>query len=226
LDPATWNKRRPGRKALLTAEHGVVLTSIAQELPRSPLDELTREFNRRCCLNVCAATVRKALKQAGIERMRPMRRAVERAAVPGGAPARVGYAQQHQREDSTSGMSTDLTDAEWALVADLFEHHRGGRGAPPTHERRVLVNACCYVVRTGCAWRLLPGTFPPWQAVYKAFSRWAVAGVFETMHDRLRQQWRDRIGKTPVPTAAILEAQCTRSTTRAGNTGLDAGTKV
>jgi putative transposase len=218
-------KGRPGRKALLTSEHGVVLTAIAHELPRSSLDELTREFNRRCGLGVCSATVRKALKRAGIKRMRPTRRAAERAVVQGGTPVRVGYAQRHRREDGASGMNTDLTDAEWALVADLFERH-GGRGAPPTHPRRVLVNACVYVVRTGCAWRLLPKAFPPWRAVYKAFRGWAHAGTFELMHDRLRQQWRDRVGRAPEPTAAIIDAQSTRSTAQGGNTGFDAGKKV
>ena len=218
-------KRRAGRKALLTAEHGAVLTGIAQELPRSSLDELTREFNRRSALNVCSATVRKALKQAGITRMRPTRKPAERAAVQGGTPIRTGYAERHRREDGASGMNTDLTDAEWALVADLFER-QGGRGAPATHARRVLVNACCYVVRTGCAWRLLPKSFPPWRAVYKAFRGWSHAGTFELMHDRLRQQWRDRIGRTPDPTAAIIDAQSTRSTAQGGNTGFDAGKKV
>lgn len=219
------DKRRPGRKALLTADHGVVLTTIAHELPRSSLDELTREFNRRCGLSVCSATVRKALKQAGIKRMRPIRKAADRAAVQGGAPVRVGYAKQHRRTDGASGMNTDLTDAEWALVVDLFER-QGGRGAPPTHPRRVLVNACVYVVRTGCAWRLLPKSFPPWRAVYKAFRGWAHAGTFELMHDRLRQQWRDRIGRAPDPTAAIIDSQSTRSTAQGGNTGFDAGKKV
>jgi transposase len=95
-------------------------------------------------------------------------------------------------------MNTDLTDAEWALVADLLERP-GQRGAPARYERRRMVNACCYTLRTGRAWRLLPKTFPPWQASYKAFSRWAAAGVFEALHDRLRQQWRDRIGKAPEP---------------------------
>lgn len=218
-------KRRPGRKALLTPEHGVLLTTIAHEQPRSSLDELTREFNRRSGLGVCSATVRKALKQAGIKRMRPTRKSAERAAVQGSAAARVGYAKRHRREDGASGMNTDLTDAEWALVADLFERH-GGRGAPPTHPRRVLVNACIYVVRTGCAWRLLPKSFPPWRAVYKAFRGWAHAGTFELMHDRLRQQWRNRIGRAPEPTAAIIDAQSTRSTAQGGNTGFDAGKKV
>ena len=218
-------KRRPGRKALLTADHGPVLVAIAHELPRSSLDELTREFNRCTGLSLCSATVRKGLRQAGIKRMRPARKPAERAAVQGAAPVRVGYTGRHRRVDGDSGMNTDLSDAEWALVGDLFER-RGGRGAPPTHNRRLLVNACLYVVRTGCAWRLLPKSFPPWRAVYKAFRGWAHAGTFETMHDRLRQQWRDRVGRAPEPTAAVIDAQSTRSTAQGGNTGFDAGKKV
>jgi Transposase DDE domain len=50
--------------------------------------------------------------------------------------------------------------------------------------------------------------------------------LFEAMHDRLRQQWRDRIGKAPEPSAAIIDAQSTRSTAQGGNTGFDAGKKV
>ena len=216
---------RPGRKPALNAEHTAVLRTIVQELPRSSLDEVTRELLRRTGVKVNPVTVRKALREAGIERLKPLRRAGERAAVQGAAPQRYGYTDAHRRSDGTSGMNTDLTDAEWALVADLFERE-GGRGAPPRFERRHMVNACCYALRTGCAWRLLPKTFPPWQATYMAFKRWAAAGVFEAMHDRLRQQWRDRIGRAPEPTAAIIDAQSTRSTAQGGNTGFDAGKKV
>jgi transposase len=216
---------RAGRKAVLTQDYAPLLVEIATELPRSSLDELTREFNRRSGLDLCSATVRKGLRRAGVTRMRPVRKPTVRAAVQGVGPVRVGYSDRHRRGNGSSGMNTDLTDAEWALVADLFER-KGARGAPATHERRVLVNACCYVVRTGCAWRLLPKSFPPWRAVYKAFRTWAQAGVFEAMHDRLRQQWRDRVGRAPDPTAAIIDAQSTRSTAQGGDTGFDAGKKV
>lgn len=215
----------PGRKPSLNAEHTAVLRSIVQEQPRSSLDEVTRELFRRCGVKVNPVTVRKALREAGIERLKPLRRAGERAAVQGSALKRFGYTDSHRRSDGASGMNTDLTDAEWTLVADLFERE-GKRGAPPRFERRTVVNACCYVLRTGCAWRLLPKSFPPWQAVYMSFKRWAAAGVFETMHDRLRQQWRERIGRAPEPTAAIVDAQSTRSTAQGGNTGFDAGKKV
>lgn len=216
---------RPGRKPSLNAQHTAVLRSITQEQPRASLDEVTRELFRRTGTKVNPVTVRKALREAGIERVKPLRRAGERAAVQGSAAMRVGYTDAHRRNDGASGMNTDLTDAEWALVADLFERD-GKRGAPPRFERRTVVNACCYALRTGCAWRLLPKSFPPWQAVYMSFKRWGSSGVFELMHDRLRQQWRDRIGKAPEPTAAIIDAQSTRSTAQGGNTGFDAGKKV
>ena len=201
------------------------LRAITQEQPRSSLDEVTRELFRRTGAKVSTVTVRKVLREAGIERLKPVRRTGQRAAAQGAAPTRYGYTAMHRRTDGPSGMNTDLTDAEWVRVADLFERDTG-RGAPARYERRDIVNACCYVLRTGCAWRLLPKGFPPWQATYKAFSRWAAAGVFEAMHDRLRQQWRERIGKAPEPTAAIIDAQSTRSTAQGGNTGFDAGKKV
>lgn len=194
----TQIKRRAGRKALLTADHGAVLKSIAHELPRSSLDELTREFNRRCELNVCSATVRKALKQAGITRMRPTRKPAERAAVQGGMPIRTGYAERHRREDGRSGMNTDLTDAAWALVADLFERH-GGRGAPATHERRVLVNACCSM---SCA-RAAPGACCP-----RAFDLVLCVGIVAQFPERNLKENRFFIGPLPLTVRRAKYTSC------------------
>ena len=150
---------RPGRRPSLNADHTTVLRAITQEQPRSSLDEVTRELFRRAGVKVSTVTVRKALREAGIERLKPLRRAGERAAVQGAAPTRYGYTAAHRRADGASGMNTDLTDAEWALVADLFERD-GQRGAPPRFERRHMVNACCYALRTGCAWRLAAQDLP------------------------------------------------------------------
>jgi transposase len=216
---------RRGRKAVLNDTHIDALRTIVQDHRHASLDELTRELQRRTGVAVCSATVRKGLRSAGIERLLPARRSSTRAAVQGTARIRVGYTDTHRRSDGPSGMNTDMTDAEWALIADLFERS-GGRGKPAKHSRKLMVDACAYVVRTGCAWRLLPKCFPPWRTVYKAFSRWAAAGVFENMHDRLRKQWRDRVGRDPDPTAAIIDAQSTRGTPQGGDTGFDAGKRV
>jgi len=63
---------------------------------------------------------------------------------------------------------TDLTDEEWSEIQSLVPIPKSGKGkrGRPALDRRVLVNAIVYVVRPGCAWRLLPGDFRPWQTVY------------------------------------------------------------
>jgi putative transposase len=219
-------KGKPGRKALLTAEHVELLRIIVAEMPHSALAEVTAELARRGGVKVNPVTVRKALREAGVVRVKPQRRSsVERAEQGRGAGSRTGYNATHRRSSSPEGQHTDLTDAEWALVADLFERD-GLPGVPPRYPRRVMVNACCYVVRTGCPWRLVPKTYAPWQAVYMSFKRWAAAGTFEAMQERLRQQWRRREGKSPEPTVAVIDSQSTRSTPQGGNTGFDAGKKV
>ncbi len=78
---------RPGRKPSLTAQHTAVLRTITQEQPRSSLEEVTRELLGRTGVKVNPVTVRKALREAGIERLKPLRRAGERAPVQGGASA-------------------------------------------------------------------------------------------------------------------------------------------
>jgi putative transposase len=62
--------------------------------------------------------------------------------------------------------------------------------------------------------------------VHKAFSRWAARGAFEQLHDRLRAQWRERLGKHALPSAAILDSQSTRISPQGGASGYDAGKKV
>ena len=55
----------------------------------------------------------------------------------------------------------------------------GGRpaGWPPKYSRREVVDAIRYVLRTGCAWRLLPHDLRPWQLVYHYFRVWRRDGT-------------------------------------------------
>lgn len=46
------------------------------------------------------------------------------------------------------------------------------------------------------------------------------------MQDRLREQWRSRIGWENAPTAAVIDAQSNRSSPQGGESGFDAGKKV
>lgn len=226
-DGGSKTVNRGGRPGTLKPQHMRVLREIALRMPHATLNELAAELAHLGEVQVCAATIRKALRAQGIVRTMPKRQvrgATARPQAPGAVAKRYGYTAAHRRE--AGHYSTDLTDTEWRLVSDLFERPEGSRGAPARYERRRLVEACCYVLRTGCAWRLLPSSFAPWQAVYKAFVRWVEADAFEQMHDRLRQQWRTHMGRNNDPSAAIIDAQSNRTSPQGGTCGYDAGKKV
>lgn len=55
---------------------------------------------------------------------------------------------------------TDLTDREWELLEPLVPPVKPG-GRPAQYPRREIVNGIRYVLRSGCAWRLLPHDLPP-----------------------------------------------------------------
>lgn len=215
-----------GRPRKLNPSHAELLREVAREQPMATLEELRQAFARRSGVEVSGPTLLKGLKQAGIVRVRPEGRRGDAAPRPAEAPKakRYGYTEAHREPGDHERYPTCLTEAEWALAADLFEP--AGRGLPPRYPRRRMVDACCYVLRTGCAWRQLPKDFPPWQAVYKAFSRWAARGLFERFHDRCRGQWRQRVKRETAPTAAVIDAQSTRHSPQGGEAGFDAGKKV
>ena len=59
--------------------------------------------------------------------------------------------------------SSDLTNRQWQLIRQLLPR-RSRLGRRPIDRRRII-NAILYVVRSGCQWRMLPHDFPPWKTV-------------------------------------------------------------
>ena len=100
---------------------------------------------------------------------------------------------------------SDLTDSQWALLEPLLPPPSKD-GRRPKHRRRDLVDAICYVDRTGCAWRALPMDFPPWQTVYGSFARWQATGVTKGLHDGLRGRLRAAEGRHTDPTAGVIDS--------------------
>ncbi|MGH9072304.1 MAG: IS5 family transposase [Acidimicrobiales bacterium] len=125
---------------------------------------------------------------------------------------------------------SDLSDAEWALIEPFIPPPRSGGpdGGRPATDRRAVVNAISYLVRTGCSWRQLPRDFPAWQTVYGYHKTWAEDGTLERIHEALRDQVRAAEGREPEPTAGIVDAQSVKGadTVGAGTRGYDAGKKT
>jgi putative transposase len=110
------------------------------------------------------------------------------------------------------GYPSDLTDAQWQLIAPYLPANRPGRrGRPRIWPVRRIVEAILYLDRTGCAWRFLPCDYPPWKTVYGYFAAWRDDGTLTRLHDALRAQVRTAAGRNTEPTAAVIDSQSIRA---------------
>lgn len=118
---------------------------------------------------------------------------------------------------------SDLTDAEWALIAPMIPPaQRGGR--PRETDMREVMNAVRYVLRTGCQWRQLPKDFPPRSTVYGYFWEWSRYGLLDRIHHALLVACREDEGREASPTAAIIDTQAVKATEKGAAAGIPLAT--
>lgn len=228
------SRRRRGRPPKLTAKEIDVLLGVVRKEPALSLEDVVSAFRQQSGVTVAPPTVRRYLLAAGLhfDRLRPSPmdtgaapRADGRGTGAEVAPKKYRYDEAHRDPGDLVRYPCGLTDAEWEQVKHLFDPP-GRTGRPEKYPRRQMLDACVYVLRSGCSWRMLPKDFPAWPLVYKTFRRWLARGLFEAMYDELRKLWRTRQHRPPDPTAAILDSQSVKTSPQGGPKGYDAGKKV
>jgi transposase len=111
---------------------------------------------------------------------------------------------------------TDVSDAEWALVAPyltLMTEYAPQRDFP----LREVFNGLRWIVRSGSSWSLMPHDLPLWYVVYQQAQRWIKAKVFESLVHDLRAVLRIAEGRQEKPTAAIIDSRTLQSTVESGS---------
>jgi transposase len=131
------------------------------------------------------------------------------------------------RAAASSRYDSSLTDGQWAQIEPLLpvrNPRHGGR--PLKYDRRLILDTILYVLRTGCAWRLVPHDLAPWDAAYRWFRAWSADGTWRQVHEALRDRVRAADGRDAQPTAAVLDSQSAKSAEGGEAIGYDAGKRV
>ena len=106
----------------------------------------------------------------------------------------------------------ELSDVQWERIAALLPGKRGDPGRTAT-DNRLFVNGCLWVLRSGARWCDLPDRYGKWKSVHTRFSRWAKAGVWETIFTALT---RDRDNLYLMIDSTIIRAHQQAATGKGG----------
>lgn len=120
---------------------------------------------------------------------------------------------------------SDLTDEEWNLIRRYIPAPKPGPN-PYKYDRREIVNAIRYKLRSGCGWEYLPHDLPPWKSASDYFYLWRDDGTWERLTTALRRRLRRAAGRPSDPSLGIIDSQSVKGASEVGATGYDAGKRV
>ena len=106
--------------------------------------------------------------------------------------------------------ASDMTEAEWAVLAPLMPAARRG-GRPRTTDLREVMNALLYLLRTGCRWRMLLKDFLEHPAVYGVCQEFVQLRIWDDIHAVFLRMVRERLQRNAEPSAAIIDSQSVKS---------------
>jgi putative transposase len=133
-----------------------------------------------------------------------------------------------QSASSPAQYPSDLSDEEWSILQSLLEEFDPYTiGRRRKSDLREILNAIFYLNKTGCPWRYLPRNFPDYRLVNYYYNKWTHNAMLERINAALRQFLREKRGRSPDPTAAIIDSQSVKGTPESAiDSGFDGGKLV
>ena len=110
---------------------------------------------------------------------------------------------------------SDVTEEEWAVIAPLIPPARRG-GRKRSVNIREVFNGVLYLLSTGCQWRAIPKDLPPRSTLFHYLAGWEADGTLRRIQAELDGQCREQAGRSPSPTAGIIDSQSVKSTEKGG----------
>jgi len=63
---------------------------------------------------------------------------------------------------------------------------------------------------------MMPHDLPPYSTVYRYFQKWQRKGIWQQLHDKVRHQLRQQLGREEESSAAVADSQSVKTTEKRG----------
>jgi len=87
------------------------------------------------------------------------------------------------KTDTFQDLPHVISDAAWRSILPFLRAYPNVYVGSPEDCKRFLSETLLWITKEGASWRALPNVYGYWNTIYRRFSRWCDAGVFEALHE-------------------------------------------